>query len=139
MYAWGWLVSTSAVGVALIEIPLLMLLTTPLFIRASREEARFDLGGLLAFGSSLRFAATYYRFTNAADGATYHLAGAELAKSYRNLDFGVDTGYPGARHRRDADHRRHRRGVHQLELVRHVPACSRGSGSSAATCSTGRS
>jgi hypothetical protein len=94
MYAWGWLISTSAVGVALIAIPLLMLLTTPLFIRASKEETRFDLGGLLAFGLVIRFAATYYRFTNAADGATYHLAGSQLAKSYRNLDFGVSTGYP---------------------------------------------
>lgn len=90
MYAWGWLISTSAVGVALVEIPLLMLLTTPLFIRAARDETRFDLGGLMALGLVVRLAATYYRFTNAADGAGYHLAGVELAHSFRKLQFGVD-------------------------------------------------
>jgi hypothetical protein len=94
MYAWAWVVATSAVGVALIEIPLLMLLTTPLFIRASREEPRFDLGGLLALGLVARFAATYYRYTNAADGAGYFHTGAVLAKSFRNLDFGVDAQGP---------------------------------------------
>ncbi|MFN8024860.1 MAG: hypothetical protein U0W40_00450 [Acidimicrobiia bacterium] len=94
MYSWGWLISTSAVGVALIEIPLLLLLTTPLFMSASRKETRYDLGGLLAFGLVVRFAATYYRFTHAADGATYHDVGAKLAESYRHLDFSVDTGFP---------------------------------------------
>jgi len=94
LYAWGWLVGGNAVGVALIEIPLLMLLTTPLFIRASRDEQRFDLGGLLAVGLLLRFAATYYRFAHAADGAAYHLAGAELAHSYRHLGFNADPKFP---------------------------------------------
>jgi hypothetical protein len=94
MYAWGWLISGSAVGVALIEIPLLLLITTPLFMRASRDESRFDLGGLLALGLIARFAAAYYRFTHAADAATYHLAGSQLAQSYRHLAFNVDTGSP---------------------------------------------
>ncbi|MFI5054685.1 MAG: hypothetical protein ACHQDE_10010, partial [Acidimicrobiia bacterium] len=94
MFAWGWLVGSSAVGVALIEIPLLLLLTAPLFVRASREEASFDLGGLLALGLIARFAASYYRFTHASDGATYHLAGVELARSFRHLSFGADPGGP---------------------------------------------
>jgi hypothetical protein len=94
MLAWSWLIGTNAVGVALIEIPLLMLLTTPLFMRESRAETRFDLGGLLALGLIVRFAAAYYRFTHASDGATYHLIGTKLAESYRHFDFGADTGYP---------------------------------------------
>jgi hypothetical protein len=90
MYAWGWLISGSAVGVAMIEIPLLLLLTAPLFLRAARNETRFDLGGLLAFALIVRFAAAYYRFTNAADGLVYHQYGAELAKSFRQFNFDVD-------------------------------------------------
>lgn len=94
MYAWGWLVGGSAVGVALFVIPLLLVATAPILVRASRTETRFDLGGLLALGLIARFAATYYRFTHAADGATFYHAGAELAQSFRHLAFGVDAGGP---------------------------------------------
>ena len=94
MYSALWLLAAKPVGVAMVEIPLLMLVTTPLFIRASRAESRFDLGGLLAVGLALRFAAAYYRFTNGADGLGYTGWGAELAKSYRHLNFGVDPQFP---------------------------------------------
>ena len=93
-YAWLWLIEGKSVGVALVEIPLLLLLSTPIFILASRSEDAFDIGGLLATGLILRFAATYYRFVNASDGATYHIAGSDLAKSYRQLDFGADPKFP---------------------------------------------
>jgi hypothetical protein len=93
-YSWLWLIQGKAVGVALVEIPLLLLLSTPIFAVAARSEKKFDLGGLLAVGLVSRFAATYYRYTNASDGATYHLAGSELAKSYRQFNFGVDPGFP---------------------------------------------
>lgn len=94
LYSWLWLIDGKPVGVAVIVIPLLFLLSAPLFAFASRNETRFDLGGLLATGLALRFAATYYRFTNASDGATYHLAGSELAKSYRQLNFNADPVFP---------------------------------------------
>jgi hypothetical protein len=94
MYLWGWLVGTSSVGAAIVVIPLLTLVTLPLISRAARTEPDFDLGGLLALGLIARFAASYYRFTHASDGATYHFVGAQLAQSYRSLDFGVDTGFP---------------------------------------------
>jgi hypothetical protein len=94
LYAWLWLIERRPVGVALVEIPLLLLLTGPLLVVAARSEQRFDLAGLLATGLILRFAAAYYRYLHAADGSTYHAAGVDLAKAYRNLDFGVDPGFP---------------------------------------------
>lgn len=92
-YSWMWLIAGEPVGSALVAIPLVVLLSTPIFVLASRTVTTFDLGGLLALGLVLRLAAAYYRFTNAADGLTYHLAGAELAKSYRGLTF-PDPGSP---------------------------------------------
>jgi hypothetical protein len=89
-----WTVTSKSVGVAIVEIPFLMLLTAPLFVLAARTETRFDLAGLLATGLGLRFIACYYRFTHAADAATYHNSGIELARSFRNLNFGVDPGSP---------------------------------------------
>src|SRR4051794_21247530 len=47
LYAWLWLIERRPVGVALIEIPLLLLLTSPLLVAAARSERRFDLAGLL--------------------------------------------------------------------------------------------
>jgi hypothetical protein len=82
------------VGVAIVLVPVLALLTTPLFIRAARSEPRFDLGGLMACGLFLRFLGSYYRFTHAADAGTYHDAGALLAQSFRRLQFGVDPSGP---------------------------------------------
>ena len=93
-YAVIWAATSKSVGVAIVEIPLLVLLTAPLFILASRTETRFDLAGVMATGLALRFIACYYRFTHAADSATYHNAGIELAKSFRQFNFGVDTGSP---------------------------------------------
>ena len=94
MFAFAWLIQGKPVGVALIEIPLLLLLTTPLFLRAARDERRFDLAGLLALGLMLRFAASYYRFLHAADALVYHQQGVRLAAEYRHFNFGVDPGQP---------------------------------------------
>jgi hypothetical protein len=93
-YAVMWIGTSKSVGVAIIEIPFLLLISAPLFILASRNEQRFDLAGLLATGLALRFAAAYYRFTHAADSATYHNAGIELAKSFRHFQFNVDPKSP---------------------------------------------
>ena len=122
MYAWGWLVGGSAVGVGADRDPAAPAAHhAAVHPRVARGARASTSAGCSRSGLVVRFAATYYRFTHAADGCVYHLAGAELAKSFRHLDFGADPGVPGARHRRHADHHRRRRGVHQLELVRHVP------------------
>ncbi len=92
MYAGLWIVEGRAVGVALVEIPLLLLLTTPLLVLASREERRFDLAGLMTVGFAIRMATTYYRYSHARDGLTYHNSGVELARSFRRFDFNVDPG-----------------------------------------------
>jgi hypothetical protein len=77
-------------------IPALTLLTVPLFLRLGRT-ATFDLGGLAALGLVLRFLACFSRFGGAQDGGIYTIKGAELAQSYKHLNFNVDTGgsFPG--------------------------------------------
>jgi len=94
LFLWAWLIDGKAVGVSLVEVPLLLLLTTPLFLRAARDEPRFDLAGILALGLVLRFAASYYRFLHAADAFVYHENGIKLAADYRHFNFGVDPGSP---------------------------------------------
>ena len=92
MYAWLWIGGGAQVGAALFFIPILVAVTAPIIIRAARTERHFDLGGLLALGLLLRFAASYYRFDNAVDARTYNLFGTRLAESFRAFDFGADTG-----------------------------------------------
>jgi hypothetical protein len=92
IYAWLWIVGGRPVGWALLFIPVLVALTSPLFVRAARTERRFDLGGLIAVGLLLRFAASYYRFDHAVDANVYHQFGVRFAESFRELHFGVDTG-----------------------------------------------
>ncbi len=94
LYAGLWLVKGKPVGTAILAIPLLLLLSAPIFLRAARSEHRFDLAGLLAVGLLLRFLAAYYRFTHAADAITYQDAGSQLAVAYRKFDFGAPTGSP---------------------------------------------
>lgn len=88
--------SVGAIGVGLFLIPILTLLTLPLFMRAARTKP-FDLGGLMAVGLMLRFLASFYRFDHAQDGGVYTIKGGELAQSFRHLHFDVDTGgsFPG--------------------------------------------
>jgi len=90
-YAVLW-VSGKEVGSALVAVPLLMFLSMPIFMNAARRELRFDLAGLLALGLLLRFLASYYRYTNAADSILYHRNGAVIAQHLRQFDFGVDPG-----------------------------------------------
>jgi hypothetical protein len=92
MYAWLWIAGGRPVGWALLIIPVLLGLTVALVSGAARTERRFDLGGLLAVGLLLRFAASYYRFDHAVDAHGYHVAGVRLADSFRELNFGADTG-----------------------------------------------
>jgi hypothetical protein len=92
MYAWLWIAGGKPVGWALLTIPVLVVLTVVRFTRAARRERQFDLGGLLAVGLLLRFAASYFRFDNAVDAHTYHTVGVRLADSFRELNFGADTG-----------------------------------------------
>jgi hypothetical protein len=73
-------------------IPVLVAFTAALFARVSRNERQFDLGGVLAVGLLLRLAASYYRFDHAVDANVYHRFGTTLADSFRELNFGADTG-----------------------------------------------
>ena len=71
-------------------IPLLLVATVPLFAWAARTETRFDLAGLMATGLLLRFAGSFFRFSNAVDATVYHNVGSNLAASFRNFNFDVD-------------------------------------------------
>jgi hypothetical protein len=96
-YLWAHRVtSVGAVGVGVFVIPGLTLLTVPLLLRLART-ATYDLAGLAALGLMLRFLACFSRFGGAQDGGIYTIKGAELAQSYKHLNFDVDTGgsFPG--------------------------------------------
>jgi hypothetical protein len=90
LYLWLWLVAGKPVGGGLFLVPVLVALTAPALMHASRTESRFDLAGLMA----LRFGAAYYRWLNGVDAHVYSQVGTQLANSFRALHFGVDTGAP---------------------------------------------
>jgi len=85
--------SLGGTGVGLFMIPALTLLSTPLFLRAAREQ-RFDLAGLMAVGLMLRFLGCFLRLGNAKDGGVYTIRGSVLAQSFQHLHFDIDTGAP---------------------------------------------
>ena len=94
LYLWLWLVDGKPVGGGFFLVPVLVALTAPALIHASRTESRFDLAGLMALGLALRFGAACYRWLNGADAHVYSQVGTQLANSFRALHFGVDTGAP---------------------------------------------
>ena len=91
-YAVLW-VSGKEVGSTLVAVPLLMLLSMPIFMnaRTARTAVR-PRRPSYALGLLLRFLASYYRYTNAADSILYHRNGAIIAQHLRQFDFGVDPG-----------------------------------------------
>jgi len=91
-FLWLWLIEGKPLGGGLFLVPVLLMVTAPAFVRAGRAEPGFDLGGLMATGLALRFAAAYYRFSNGADAHVYNRFGTQLAQSFRALHFDVNTG-----------------------------------------------
>jgi hypothetical protein len=78
---------------AVVMVPGLLALMYPLIrITDARFGKGFDLLGIIYVGLVARFAATYYRFDNASDAFVYHNVGRSLAREFRQLNFGVDTG-----------------------------------------------
>lgn len=93
-WMWQWLAYGWAAGSALVAIPLLTLLTAPVFISASRRETRFDLAGIAATGLGLRFFATFYRMAHGFDSVIYDKEGNRIAEAFRHFHFDVDPGAP---------------------------------------------
>jgi hypothetical protein len=89
---WQWLAYGWAAGSSLLVIPLLTLLTMPLFISASRRERRFDLAGIAATGLALRFFASFYRMAHGFDAFVYNKEGDRIADAFRHFRFDVDPG-----------------------------------------------
>jgi len=90
LYAWFWVAGDQPIGAAFLVIPILVALTTPIFLRAHSERS-FDLAGLLALALLVRFMAVYYRYDTAVDARTYDVWGTRLADSFRQLNFAPDT------------------------------------------------
>jgi hypothetical protein len=91
-WMWQWLAYGWAAGSSLLVIPLLTLLTMPLFISASRRERRFDLAGIAATGLALRFFASFYRMAHGFDAFVYNKEGDRIADAFRHFRFNVDPG-----------------------------------------------
>src|SRR5262249_8435928 len=91
LYAWFWVAGDQPIGAAFLVIPILVALTTPIFLWA-RSERSFDLAGLIAVALLLRFMAAFYRYDTAVDARTYNVWGTRLAESFRQLNFTPDTG-----------------------------------------------
>lgn len=89
-WLWQWLAYGWAAGSSLFVIPLLTLLSAPLFISAARSERRFDLAGIAATGLALRFFAAFYRMAHGFDSFIYDKEGNRIADSLRHLRFDVD-------------------------------------------------
>jgi hypothetical protein len=80
-------------GPAVVMVPGLLALMYPLIRIADTKFGKgFDLLGIIYVGLVARFAAAYYRFDNASDAFVYHNVGRSLAREFRQLNFGVDTG-----------------------------------------------
>jgi hypothetical protein len=88
-YGWLWLIEGAQVGAALLLVPLLIVLSLPVLVRAGRHEPGFELAGLLTTGLLLRFLGAYPRFENAADSILHQNAGVKLASSFREFDFSM--------------------------------------------------
>ncbi len=90
--SWLWVTDPVRwpVGVTIVVVPLLLLVSAPIFTWAARRETHFDLAGLLATGLLLRLGAALYRFDNASDATGYHAVGSGLAQSFRHFDFTVN-------------------------------------------------
>jgi hypothetical protein len=80
----------AAAGVVL--IPAVAVVCWPIFRLLARDEHHLDLLALLYLALAAKFFGAYQRFQGAADAGVYHRVGVELAESFRNLEFGVDTG-----------------------------------------------
>jgi hypothetical protein len=93
-WLWQWLGYGWPAGSSMVVIPLLTLLTAPLFVGLSRRERRFDLAGIAATGLALRFFAAFYRMAHGADAYVYDKEANRLASAFRHFHFNVDPGAP---------------------------------------------
>ena len=91
-WLWQWLAYGWPASSSMLVIPLLTLLTMPLFIAANSRERRFDLAGIAAAGLGLRFFAAFYRMAHSFDSYVYDKEGNRIADAFRHFRFDVDPG-----------------------------------------------
>lgn len=93
LYAYG-AATGMRTAVGLVILPIACVAMLPWFTRISQRTngAAFDLVGLLMLGLLMRFGGAFFRLRDAADANYYHQVGIRLARSFRELNFNVDTG-----------------------------------------------
>lgn len=64
----------------------------PVIRSLGRSEPNFDLGGIALVGFGMRLMGATLRFQDPSDSGIYWQVGVELAKSFRRLQFNIDTG-----------------------------------------------
>lgn len=104
---WGLLCILASVGVAagyllqlnkpdtptmeaLVSLPIVFLIAMPLVRRI--KDPDYDIRSIMYLGLILRMLGALMRLQNTVDSAVYHDEGIRLAASFRQFDFGVDTG-----------------------------------------------
>lgn len=92
VFVYGEVTTTRTLLPAVVAIPVLVLLASPVLVRARALEPDFDLAGIMLLSLGLKFIGAYFRIAGAVDALEYNREGARLATSFRQLDFFVDTG-----------------------------------------------
>lgn len=97
--AWAATTTSYATWVALVLVPLLVLATVPMILRAGRRDPDPRFVHILMWAFAFKCLATVARYLMAfvlydgsADAAVYDKEGTRLAVAYRDLDFGADVG-----------------------------------------------
>ena len=97
-YVYGEFVEGNDSAIGLMVAPVLLLLATPLIRREARLTKDFDAAGLLFCAVAAKMVAAYLRlamveniYSGNGDSTRYHLVGGEIAKSYRQFDFSIET------------------------------------------------
>lgn len=99
LVGWAALYASYAVWSALVVIPLLLLVSVPMLVRAGRRDADPRFLRLLvwafvlkAFATVARYVMAFVLYGGSADASVYHDNGERLAESYRHGLFGADIG-----------------------------------------------
>ncbi len=97
LYGLGGSLVSSPTGYGLVVAPALLILTVPILRREMRNQPGFDAAGIVFAALSAKILTAFARiymvetiYDGNGDSSSYDEWGRTLARSYRNLEFGVD-------------------------------------------------